>query len=91
LERSTDDRNAARTTIRMFEGVIRLSQAHAKLMMRDKVIVMDAVIAIILIECSINKIASFGDVNILHAAFPSDAENEYKNYGLIFFVVFIGY
>jgi DNA helicase MCM9 len=84
LQRKSDDRNAARTTVRMLESVIRLSQAHAKLMLRDEVMVMDAVVAITLMECSINKTASFGNVNILHTSFAEDAEIEYQNQSIHF-------
>jgi hypothetical protein len=52
--------------------------AHAKLMLRDRVLVMDAVIAITLVECSLNRTATFGNVNILHTSFPEDAEIEYR-------------
>lgn len=48
-------------------------------MLRNEVLVMDAVVAITLIECSINRTASFGNVNILHTSFPEDAEVEYKS------------
>lgn len=50
-------------------------------MMRKKVFIMDAVVAITLMECSLNKTASFGDVNILHTSFPENSEIEYKNQG----------
>lgn len=43
---------------------------------------MDAIVAITLVECSLNKTASFGNVNILHTSFPEDAESEYRNQGL---------
>jgi DNA helicase MCM9 len=36
----------------MLESIVRLSQAHAKLMHRKSVEVMDVVVAITLIECS---------------------------------------
>ena len=50
----------------MLESIVRLSQAHAKLMHRKSVEVMDVVVAITLIECSSNRTESFGTVNILH-------------------------
>jgi DNA helicase MCM9 len=62
----------------MLESVVRLSQAHAKLMHRKLVEVMDVVVAIILIECSSNRTEIFGDVNTLHTGFPLCAESEYK-------------
>jgi DNA helicase MCM9 len=47
-------------------------------MLRDRVLVMDAVIAITLVECSLNRTATFGNVNILHTSFPEDAEIEFR-------------
>ena len=47
-------------------------------MLREQVLVMDAVVAITLLECSLNKTDSFGDVSILHTSFPVDGEDEYR-------------
>ena len=50
-------------------------------MLRDVVLIMDAIVAITLMECSLNKTSFFGDVNILHTSFPDEPEVEYSNQG----------
>ena len=60
-------RSAARTTIRLLESLIRLAQAHARLMYRSMVSIQDAaVVAVTCVECSMQNTALLGGVNALH-------------------------
>jgi DNA helicase MCM9 len=52
-------------------------------MFREQVLVMDTIVAITLMECSLNKTSFFGSVNILHTSFPEDPEVEYSNQGFL--------
>jgi len=81
LQRQADTRNAARTTIRLLESLIRLSEAHARLMFRNEVIVMDAVVAVTLVESSMQTAALLGPSSALHSAFPHNPQEEYAIQG----------
>ncbi len=50
--------------------------AHAKLMCEREVKVRDAVVAVTVMECSMQGSALLGGINILHSAFPPDADEE---------------
>ncbi|KAJ8396236.1 hypothetical protein AAFF_G00021030 [Aldrovandia affinis] len=78
VQRQSDSRNAARTTIRMLESLGRLAEAHAKLLFRDIVTVEDAVVVVSVMECSMQGGALLGDVNALHTSFPDDPSQQYK-------------
>ncbi|CAL8314731.1 unnamed protein product [Lota lota] len=78
LQRQSNSRNAARTTIRMLESLSRLAEAHAKLMYREQVTIEDAVVAVSVMECSMQGGALLGDANVLHTSFPEDPCHQYR-------------
>ncbi|XP_069742949.1 DNA helicase MCM9 isoform X2 [Narcine bancroftii] len=78
LQRQSGFRSAARTTIRMLESLVRLAEAHARLMFRDKVTVEDAITVISVMESSMQGGALLGGVNALHTSFPVNTKEQYK-------------
>ncbi|XP_019635611.1 PREDICTED: DNA helicase MCM9-like isoform X1 [Branchiostoma belcheri] len=76
-QRQADQMNSARTTIRLLESLVRLAQAHARIMMHQEVRVQDAVVAVTLMECSMQGAALFGGVNAMHTSFPENPQEEY--------------
>ncbi|XP_031340203.1 DNA helicase MCM9-like isoform X2 [Photinus pyralis] len=78
-QRRQETRNKSRTTVRLLESLIRLSQGHARLMYHSEVQVMDAVFAIVLIECSMHgecAVLSLGPLNVLES-YPGDPMGRY--------------
>ncbi|XP_034524936.1 DNA helicase MCM9 isoform X2 [Ailuropoda melanoleuca] len=78
MQRQSDSRNAARTTIRLLESLIRLAEAHARLMFRDTVTLEDAVTAVSVMESSMQGGALLGGVNALHTSFPENPLQQYR-------------
>ncbi|KFO90282.1 DNA helicase MCM9, partial [Buceros rhinoceros silvestris] len=78
MQRQSDCRNAARTTIRLLESLIRLAEAHARLMFRDTVTVEDAVTVVSVMESSMQGGALLGGINALHTSFPEDPMAQYR-------------
>ncbi|KAL4649122.1 DNA helicase MCM9 [Arapaima gigas] len=78
LQRRSESRNAARTTIRMLESLGRLAEAHARLMFRETVTVEDAVSVVSVMECSMQGGALMGEVNALHTSFPDEPTKQYR-------------
>nr|CAD7261033.1 unnamed protein product [Timema shepardi] len=86
-QRRANNRNVARTTVRLLESLVRLSQAHAKFMFREEVTVQDAVMAILLVESSMVGSSLISTANILHTSFPEDPMEEYERQGQFFFYI----
>ncbi|KAJ3435221.1 DNA helicase mcm9 [Anaeramoeba flamelloides] len=78
-QRNLDTRNAARATVRLLESVIRLSQAHARLMFRIIVAVQDALFSIIVVDSSTTTNSLLGFKNIIHSSFPKSPLKNYQN------------
>ncbi|XP_073311345.1 probable DNA helicase MCM9 isoform X2 [Primulina huaijiensis] len=78
LQRRSATQNAARTTIRMLESLIRLAQAHARLMFRNEVTRVDAITAILCVESSMTTSAIVDNAgNALHSNFTENPDQEY--------------
>ncbi|NXO28208.1 MCM9 helicase, partial [Cisticola juncidis] len=78
MQRQSNCRNAARTTIRLLESLIRLAEAHARLMFRDTVTLEDAVTVVSVMESSMQGGALLGGINALHTSFPENPMEQYR-------------
>ncbi|XP_051031469.1 DNA helicase MCM9 [Phodopus roborovskii] len=78
MQRQSDSRNAARTTIRLLESLVRLAEAHARLMFRNTVTLEDAITVVSVMESSMQGGALLGGVNVLHTSFPESPRAQYR-------------
>ncbi|KAH7485442.1 hypothetical protein KRP22_006590 [Phytophthora ramorum] len=81
-QRASDSRSAARTTIRLLESLTRIAQAHARLMCHSEVEIMDAVVAVFVMEVSkstdnCSDMLEGGAESVLHSNFSENPEEEY--------------
>lgn len=80
IQRRISTRNKARTTVRLLESLIRLSEGHARLMYHEKVLVIDSIFAIFLVDISIDYESSVLNINTqVNSVFPERPKATYKN------------
>lgn len=73
------NQQSSRTTVRLFESLVRLSEAHAKIMFRNEVEMEDAVVAISCVMLSQVQSFSLKNDSTLHAPFPTESEAFYQD------------
>ena len=77
MQRSACDNSSARSTVRLLESLVRIAQAHAKLMARDAVTQQDAVVAVSLVETASRTLGS-GVQFTVGAEFCEDPDTAYN-------------
>jgi hypothetical protein len=70
--------STGRTTLRLLESLIRLAKAHARLMAQQEATVRDAVMAIMLVEMSMNTFNALGQESVVNYDFPVHPEAEFS-------------
>lgn len=80
LQRRQTFRNKSRTTVRLLESLVRISQGHAKLMFHNSVQTIDAIMAVVLMEIGMGyQEDSALNLNInVHSSFPDNSVENYK-------------
>ena len=64
MQRQSEERSSGRTTVRLLESLMRLSEAHAKIMSREVVLLEDAVVAIACVNLSQEQSSLLGIISI---------------------------
>ena len=78
LQRTAGDRTSARTTVRMLESLVRIAQAHAKLMAQHHVTQQDAIVAVSIAEAASKILGSSSEFNV-GASFCSQPDAAYED------------
>ncbi len=76
-QRQNENRSAARTTVRLLESLVRLSQSHARLMDRSTAILQDAIVSVMCLEMSVASCSLLGTRNAMHSDFPEDPDADF--------------
>ncbi|XP_031621313.1 DNA helicase MCM9-like [Contarinia nasturtii] len=77
--RSDPERDNGRTTIRLLDSLNRLAEGHARLLFRDKVTVVDAIVAIRLMESTYGFGRTVKPYDVIKEELPLGPENEEIN------------
>ncbi|XP_072950044.1 uncharacterized protein Prp18 [Epargyreus clarus] len=77
MQRKSKNRDPSRTTVRMLDSLVRLSQAHCRLMYRTSILPMDAIMAVSLVDLSMQDCTLDDTVNALHSTFSKYPDYEY--------------
>ncbi|XP_023933953.2 DNA helicase MCM9 [Bicyclus anynana] len=76
-QRKSEYRDPSRTTVRMLDSLIRLSQAHCRLMYRTTILPVDAIFAISLVDLSMQDCTLEDTVDALHSTFLKHPDFDY--------------
>ncbi|XP_060802180.1 DNA helicase MCM9 isoform X2 [Amyelois transitella] len=77
MQRKSEYRDPSRTTVRMLDSLVRLSHAHCRLMYRTTILPMDAIMAVSLVDLSMQDCTLDDTVDALHSTFEKYPDMEY--------------
>ncbi|XP_045496296.1 DNA helicase MCM9-like isoform X2 [Colias croceus] len=77
MQRKSEYRDPSRTTVRMLDSLVRLSQAHCRLMYRNTILPVDAIMAVSLVDISMQDCTLSDTEDALHSTFHKYPDYEY--------------